>query len=58
MPTATPSAVRKQIASGEADRIYLLVGEDEVEKSALAAKLVEVVEEGDRAGAVERSSAG
>src|ERR1051325_9995402 len=58
MATATPSAVRKQIASGAADPIYLLVGEDEVEKSALAAEFVELVDEGLRAFNVERIHAG
>ena len=58
MATATPSAVRKHIASGEADRIYLLVGEDEVEKSALAAEFAELVDEGLRAFNVERIHAG
>jgi DNA polymerase III subunit delta len=45
----TPAAVRKQIASGTPDPIYLLIGEDEVEKSALAAEFAELVEEGLRA---------
>src|ERR1043166_4662700 len=58
MATATPSAVRKQIASGAADPIYLLVGEDEVEKSALAAEFAELVDEGLRAFNVERIHAG
>ena len=40
MPTLTISAVRQQIASGEVDPIYLLQGEDDVEKSALAAEFV------------------
>ena len=38
MPPATPSAVRKQIKAGAPDPVYLLLGEDEVEKSALAAE--------------------
>jgi len=32
----TPSAVRQQIASGTVAPVYLLQGEDDVEKSALA----------------------
>src|SRR6266550_351280 len=58
MPTATPSAVRKQIASGQTDRIYLLVGEDDVEKSALAAEFSALVDEGLHAFNVERIHAG
>jgi DNA polymerase III delta subunit len=58
MAVATPAAVRKQIASGETDRIYLLVGEDDVEKSALAAEFAELVDEGLRAFNVERIHAG
>src|SRR5258707_12877059 len=58
MPSLTPAAVRKQIASGTADPIYLLLGEDEVEKSALAAAFAELVDEGLRAFNVERIHAG
>ena len=58
MPTQTPSAVRNQIASGTADPIYLIVGEDEVEKSALAAEFADLVDEGLRAFNVERVHAG
>lgn len=46
MPVLTPSAVRKQIASGRPERVYLLQGEDDVEKSALAAEFAALVEEG------------
>jgi DNA polymerase-3 subunit delta len=58
MPSATPSTVRKQIAAGEADRVYLLVGEDDVEKSALATAFADLVDEGLRAFNVERIHAG
>jgi DNA polymerase-3 subunit delta len=58
MPSLTPAAVRKQIASGTPDAIYLLQGEDEVEKSALASEFAELVEEGLRAFNVERIHAG
>jgi len=54
----TPSAVRKQIAAGTPDALYLLVGEDEVEKSALASEFAELVDEGLRAFNVERIHAG
>src|SRR5688572_6633025 len=58
MPVATPTAVRKQIKSGLTDPLYLLVGEDDVEKSALAAEFAEIVDEGLRAFNVERVHAG
>ncbi len=58
MPAATPGAVRKQIASGRPDAIYLLQGEDEVEKSALAAEFAELVDEGLRAFNTDRIHAG
>ena len=55
---AKPAEVRKQIAAGAPDPIYLLTGEDEVEKSALAAEFDELVDEGLRAFNVERIHAG
>src|SRR6266480_774685 len=58
MPTFTPAAVRKQIKSGNTDPLYLLLGEDDVEKSALAAEFADIVEEGLRAFNVERIHAG
>jgi DNA polymerase III delta subunit len=58
MPVATPGAVRKQIASGCPDAIYLLQGEDEVEKSALAAEFADLVDEGLRAFNTDRIHAG
>ena len=54
MPFATAAAVRKQIQSGTTDAIYLLQGEDDVEKSGLAHEFEELVEEGLRAFNVER----
>jgi DNA polymerase III delta subunit len=54
----TPSAVRKQIQSGAAESIYLILGEDEVEKSGLASDFAELVDEGLRAFNVERIHAG
>ena len=56
--TLTPSAVRKQIREGTPDPVYLLTGEDELEKSALAADFAELVDEGLRAFNVERIHAG
>jgi DNA polymerase-3 subunit delta len=58
MANASPASVRKQIDSGTADSIYLLAGDDDVEKSALAAEFAELVEEGLRAFNVERIHAG
>ena len=58
MPALTASAVRKQIESGRVDAVYLLAGEDEIEKSALAAEFSTLVEEGLRAFNVERIHAG
>lgn len=50
---ATPAAVRKQIEAGAPDAVYLLQGEDDVEKSALAGQFDDLVEEGLRAFNVE-----
>ena len=58
MPLATPVAVRKKIVSGRPDLVYLLQGEDEVEKSALAAEFAALVEEGLGAFNLERIHAG
>src|SRR5882762_9297398 len=58
MSTLTPAAVRRQIASGTPDAIYLLQGEDEVEKSPLAAAFTALVDEGLRAFNVERIDEG
>ncbi len=58
MPVATPAAVRAQIESGRADPIYLLQGEDDVEKAALAGEFAALVDEELRAFNVERIAAG
>ena len=58
MPTLTPSSVRQQISDGTPDAIYLILGEDDVEKAALAAEFAELVDEGLRAFNVERIHAG
>jgi DNA polymerase-3 subunit delta len=58
MPVATPSAVRKQIAAATPDRLYLLVGEDEIEKAELAREFDALVDEELRAFNVERIHAG
>jgi DNA polymerase-3 subunit delta len=54
MAGVSAAAVRKQIASGRLDPVYLLQGEDEVEKSVLASEFSDAVEEGVRPFNVER----
>jgi DNA polymerase-3 subunit delta len=58
MPPATATNVRQQIAAGSVAPIYLLQGEDEIEKGALAHEFEELVEEGLRAFNVERIHVG
>jgi DNA polymerase III subunit delta len=58
MPPATPQAVRKQIAQGKADPIYLIVGDDEAEMSRLAGELSALVEDELRVFNLERMYAG
>jgi DNA polymerase III subunit delta len=58
MPPLTPSAVRKQVAAGSVDPVYLVAGDDELEKSALASEFANLVEEDLRAFNVERIHAG
>jgi DNA polymerase III delta subunit len=50
--------VRKQIASGDTDPVYLLQGEDDVEKAALASEFSALVDEGLAAFNLERVHAG
>jgi len=50
--------LRKQIASGETEPLYALVGGDDQEKSAVAAEFSEMVDEGLRAFNVERMYGG
>ncbi len=54
MPVLSPSAVRKQIASGDTAPLYMLVGADDVEKSAVAGEFTSMVEEGLEAFNVDR----
>ena len=49
MPLLSLAALRKQLASGEMAPVYLLVGDDDAEKSAVAAEFAEAVDEGLRA---------
>lgn len=54
MPVLSPSAVRQQLARGRPASLYLVVGDDEVEKAELAAAFAGLVEEEIRAFNVER----
>jgi DNA polymerase III subunit delta len=54
VPQLRPDAVRQQIASSNTDPVYLIAGDDDHEKSALALAFGEMVEEGLRAFNVER----
>ncbi len=54
MPGATPQAVRKQLAQGNADPVYLIVGDDEAEMSRLAGDVSALVEDELRAFNLER----
>lgn len=54
MPASTPAAVRKRIAQGEPDRVYLIVGDDGTETTALAGDFSSLVDDGLRAFNVER----
>jgi DNA polymerase-3 subunit delta len=58
MAILTPAAVRQQIRAGTPEPVYLILGEDEVEKWGLAAEFAELVDEGLRAFNVERIHAG
>src|SRR5215510_6257231 len=54
MPPLSPSALRKQLASGETGPLYVLVGTDPVERAAVAAEFGEMIEEDLRPFNVER----
>ncbi len=54
MASATPQAVRAQIAKSPPDPLYLIVGDDDAEMSRLAADLAAVVEDELRAFNLER----
>jgi DNA polymerase-3 subunit delta len=54
MPVASAASVREQIASGTVAPCYLITGDDEIEKAALAAAFADLVEEELRAFNVER----
>ena len=54
MPSANPAAVRRQIASGTTDPVYLIVGDDDAEMTRLAGDLSALVEDELRAFNLER----
>src|SRR2546430_3357089 len=58
MPSLAAAAVRARIQAGTPASIYLILGEDEVEKWGLAAEFADLVDEGLRAFNVERIHAG
>jgi DNA polymerase III subunit delta len=58
MALSTPQAVRKQLAAGKPDAIYLIVGDDEAEMSRLSADVSALVEDELRAFNLERLYAG
>ena len=44
MPSVTPAAVRKQLAAGKPESVYLIVGDDDTEMSRLAGEFSALVE--------------
>lgn len=54
MPTLTTAALRKQLASGDLGPLYVLVGDDDSEKSAVANEFADTVDEGLRAFNLDR----
>src|SRR5574339_471549 len=58
MPVLTTTILRKQLAAGETDPLYMLVGADDLEKTSVAAEFAEMIEEDLRAFNVERMYGG
>ena len=58
MDVLTPAALRARIASAEPDPVYLLIGDDEREKAALATALADTIDEGVRAFNLDRFHGG
>src|ERR1051325_2395373 len=54
MPVTTRAALKKQIAAGDTGPLYVLIGDDDSEKSAVATEFAEMVDEGLRAFSVDR----
>ena len=58
MGVLTPAALRTRIASGNLDPVYLVLGDDEHEKRALAAALADTIDEGVRVFNLDRLHGG
>ncbi len=58
MPALTLAALRKELTAGSARSLYMLVGDDETEKSAVADEVTGLVDEGLEAFNVERLRGG
>jgi len=58
VPALTPAAVRKQVEKGDTAPLYMLVGEDEAGKAAMAAEFLALVDEGLHAFNVDRVHGG
>jgi DNA polymerase-3 subunit delta len=58
MPTITPSAALKQIATGDLAPVYLVLGDDDVEQAEMAHAFEQVIDEGLRAFNVDRFHGG
>src|SRR5258705_1718011 len=54
MPAISRAVLKKQIAKGDTGALYLLIGDDDSEKSAVATEFTEMVDEGVRACSVDR----
>lgn len=54
LPPISRTQLKTQIAAGETGPLYLLIGEDDSEKSAVATEFLEMVDEGLRAFSVDR----
>ncbi len=54
MPAISRAVLKKQIAAGDTGALYLLIGDDDSEKSAVATEFTEMVDEGLRAFSVDR----
>jgi len=54
MPVVTRAALKTQIAAGETGPLYVLIGDDDTERGAVAAEFTEMVDEGLRAFSVDR----
>lgn len=54
MPSLTPAQLRKQLASGETLPLYMLTGDDDAEKAAVAGEFADSIDEGIRAFNVDR----